>query len=72
MYCQCVPIPHRRETSSLRSELSQRHSKEQSMALTELAGLNDTALKQAQDRWEEDKGKLLSRVTSLSVFVLAQ
>ncbi len=53
----------RHETTSLRSELSQRHSEEQRVALRELAGLQDTALKQAQERWEGERRKLFDQVT---------
>ena len=52
----------RQECSSLRQELSQRHNEDSSAALTELARLNDSAMKQAKQRWQEERDRLLKKV----------
>ena len=52
----------RQECASLRRELSQRHSEDSNTALTELASLKDTAMKQAREQWEMEKVGLLNKV----------
>lgn len=52
----------RQECSSLRQELSQRHSEDSKAALSELASLKDSAMKKAKQQWEEEQTKLLKRV----------
>jgi len=48
--------------SGLRSELTSRHSEEKRVALEELASLKDSALRQAQQSWDSDRGKLVNKV----------
>ena len=53
---------HRQESSLLRQELSQRHSEDSKAALSELANLKDSAMKQAKQLWEEEQITLLKQV----------
>jgi hypothetical protein len=55
---------HRQESSSLRQELSQRHSEDSKAALSELASLKDSAMKKAKRQWEDEQTKLLKKVRS--------
>ena len=55
---------YRQESSSLRQELSQRHSEDSKAALSELASLKDSAMKEAKQQWEEEQAKLLKKVCS--------
>ena len=57
-------FPTRRETASVRTELTQRHSEEKRMALEELAGLKDTAFRLAGENWEREKRQLLDKVSA--------
>ena len=53
---------HRQESSLLRQELSQRHSEDSKAALSELANLKDSAMKQAKQLLEEEQIRLLKQV----------
>lgn len=55
---------YRQESSSLRQELSQRHSEDSKAALSELASLKDRDMKKAKESWEEEQTKLLKEVCS--------
>ena len=55
-------VIYRQECGSLRQELSQRHSEDSSTALKELAKLKDDVMKQAKQRWEEERSRLLKKV----------
>ena len=55
---------YRQESSSLRQELSQRHSEDSKTALSELASLKDSAMNKAKQQWEEEQAKLLKKVCS--------
>ena len=61
---------HRQESSSLRQELSQRHSEDSKAALSELASLKDSAMKKAKQHWEEERTKLLKKVDPLLLSVV--
>lgn len=58
------PAIYRQECVSVRQELSQRHSEDSKAALSELASLKDSAMKQAKQKWEEERAILLKKVTN--------
>ena len=61
-----IPETFRRECSLLRQELSQRHSEDSKAALSELASLKDSAMKQAKLQWDEEQANLLKKVNLLN------